>query len=128
MKKHCAACHKAAGEGAMVGPQLDGVGNRGPERLLEDVLDPNRNVDAAFRTTILVKTDGQVVSGLKLRDEGGAVVLANNEGKEVRVPQGDIEESRVSGLSLMPANFVDTLAARDMADLLEYLLSLKGRP
>lgn len=112
----------------MVGPQLDGVGNRGPERLLEDVLDPNRNVDAAFRTTILVKTDGQVVSGLKLRDEGGAVVLANNEGKEVRVAQGDIEESRVSGLSLMPANFVDTLAARDMADLLEYLLSLKGRP
>lgn len=128
VKKHCAACHKAAGEGAMVGPQLDGVGNRGPERLLEDILDPNRNVDAAFRTTILVKNDGQVVSGLKLREEGGAIVLANNEGKEVRVAASDIDESRVSGLSLMPANFVDTLPAREMADLLEYLLSLKGRP
>jgi putative heme-binding domain-containing protein len=128
MKKHCAACHKAAGEGAMVGPQLDGVGNRGPERLMEDVLDPNRNVDAAFRATILVKSDGQVVSGLKLREEGGSIVLANQEGKEVRVAASDVEESRVSGLSLMPANFADTLPARDMADLLEYLLSLKGRP
>ena len=35
----------------MVGPQLDGVGTRGLERLIEDVLDPNRNVDPAFRAS-----------------------------------------------------------------------------
>src|SRR5262249_19224719 len=49
--KFCAACHQLQGKGAKVGPQLDGVGIRGLDRLLEDVLDPNRNVDQAFRTT-----------------------------------------------------------------------------
>jgi putative heme-binding domain-containing protein len=127
-KKQCATCHKAAGEGAMVGPQLDGIGNRGAERLLEDLLDPNRNVDAAFRTTIITKTNGQVVSGLKLRQEGNSTVLANNEGKEFQVSQEEIDETRQSALSLMPGNFADTLTARESLDLLEYLLSLTNRP
>lgn len=47
--KHCAVCHTIANEGAKIGPQLDGIGIRGLDRLLEDVLDPNRNVDMAFR-------------------------------------------------------------------------------
>src|SRR5262249_13264201 len=65
--KHCAACHQIEGKGAVIGPQLDGIGNRGVDRLLEDVLDPNRNVDVAFRTTTLRLTDGRVISGLMRR-------------------------------------------------------------
>ena len=126
-RKHCLACHRVSGEGAMVGPQLDGIGNRGAERLLEDVFDPNRNVDAAFRTTIITREDGQIVTGLKLRQEGDSLVLANAEGKEVRVATKDIEDSRLSSLSLMPANFADTLPAKDVADLVEFLVSLVGR-
>ena len=52
-KKHCSSCHRVGAEGALIGPQLDGIGNRGLERVLEDVLDPNRNIDAAFHTTVL---------------------------------------------------------------------------
>ena len=126
-RKQCAACHRAAGEGSLVGPQLDGVGNRGAERLLEDMLEPNRNVDAAFRTTILTTADGRLVSGLALREEGGMQVLLDAEGKEVRVPKGEIDEVRLSPLSPMPANFADTLAEPDAIDLLEYLLGLVGR-
>ncbi len=69
-EKHCAACHQVGGKGAKIGPQLDGVGIRGPERILEDVLDPNRNVDQAFRATTLVLDNGQLVSGLVLREQG----------------------------------------------------------
>ena len=66
-EKNCAVCHTLANKGAKVGPQLDGVGIRGLDRLLEDVLDPNRNVDQAFRLTILNLKDGKVVRGLLLR-------------------------------------------------------------
>src|SRR5262249_5804068 len=52
-EKNCATCHQLNGKGTKVGPQLDGVGARGLDRLLEDVLDPNRNVDPAFRATRL---------------------------------------------------------------------------
>src|SRR5262249_11506646 len=43
-EKSCAICHQLGGKGTKVGPQLDGIGVRGVDRLLEDIIDPNRNV------------------------------------------------------------------------------------
>ena len=82
--KHCAGCHQIAGKGAVVGPQLDGIGLRGLDRLLEDTLDPNRNVDVAFRTTTIRTKDGQVLTGLVRREEGPQLVLADAQGKELQ--------------------------------------------
>ncbi len=126
-EKKCAACHQMAGKGARVGPQLDGVGIRGAERLLEDVLDPNRNVDQAFRVTSLDLKDGRVVSGLLLREEGETLVLADAQGKDVRVPRADVERRIVSQLSPMPANWADQIPEPEFADLLAYLLSQRPR-
>ncbi len=61
--KNCGICHQMAGKGAKIGPQLDGVGIRGIDRLLEDTLDPDRNVDQAFRKTTFAMTDGSVFAG-----------------------------------------------------------------
>ncbi|HSG70255.1 MAG TPA: c-type cytochrome, partial [Planctomycetaceae bacterium] len=63
-EKHCKNCHRIGDQGELVGPQLDGIGNRGLERLLEDVLDPNQNVDVAFHTMTIVLSDGKVLTGL----------------------------------------------------------------
>jgi putative heme-binding domain-containing protein len=127
-EKHCAACHQVAGKGARVGPQLDGIGARGVERLLEDTLDPNRNVDQAFRLTILTLKSGQVVDGLLLKEEGEVLVLADRQGKEVRVPKGAVEERATSPLSPMPADFAEQIPEADFYHLLAYLLSLRGGP
>ena len=120
---HCATCHQIAKQGGKVGPQLDGVGARGVDRLLEDILDPSRNVDQAFRSTVLGLKDGQVVSGLLLKEEGEVLVMANAEGKEVRVPKAEVEERVISPLSPMPANFAERVSAEDFNRLVAYLLS-----
>jgi putative heme-binding domain-containing protein len=122
-EKHCAVCHQLGGRGAKFGPQLDGIGVRGVERLLEDTLDPNRNVDQAFRLTTLNLVKGQVVSGLLLKEEGEVLVLADAQGKEVRVPKKEVEERSVSPLSPMPANFADVIPEADFYHLLAYLLT-----
>jgi putative heme-binding domain-containing protein len=122
-EKHCTICHQLGGKGAKIGPQLDGVGVRGVERLLEDVLDPNRNVDQAFRATTLVLKSGQIVSGLVLREEGEIVVVADAQGKEVRVPKSSIDERTVSQLSPMPANVAEQVSEAEFYHLLAYLLA-----
>ncbi len=121
--KQCAACHQIAGKGTIVGPQLDGIGQRGLERLLEDVLDPNRNVDVNFRTTTVVTKDGKIFSGLARREEGATLVLVDNKGKEFTVPLAEIDERVKSNLSLMPANVGEVLTEREFLDLVSYLLS-----
>src|SRR5207253_1981936 len=122
-EKHCGICHQLGGKGAKVGPQLDGIGSRGLDRLVEDILDPNRNVDQAFRVTNLALKNGQVVSGLLLREEGEVLVLADAQGKEVRVPRSSVDERQTAPLSPMPANLAEQIADDDFYRLLAYLLS-----
>ncbi|WP_372721614.1 c-type cytochrome [Novipirellula sp.] len=122
-KQHCATCHQIAGQGGVVGPQLDGVGNRGVERLLEDVVDPNRNVDVAFRMTQILTLDGNIVSGLLRREEGNRVVLADQTGKEFSLATDDIEQRKDSTESLMPTNFSETLTVRQIQDVVAFLLT-----
>ena len=126
--KACAACHRIGTEGALIGPQLDGIGQRGLERLCEDILDPNRNVDGSFRTTLLVLKDGEVTSGLFRREEGALVVLAESTGKEITVPKANIAERRESEVSLMPENFGEVLSPADFANLMAWLLSKRAQP
>ncbi|HJT77364.1 MAG TPA: PVC-type heme-binding CxxCH protein, partial [Gemmataceae bacterium] len=127
-EKSCAICHQVGGKGAKIGPQLDGVGTRGLDRLLEDTLDPNRNVDQAFRSTTLTLKKGQVVSGLLLKEEGAVLVLADAQGKEVRVPKDEVEERAVSQVSPMPANLGDAVPEADFYHLLAYLLKQQQAP
>lgn len=127
-QKTCAACHRLSGAGGKVGPDLDGVGLRGIERLLEDMLDPSRNVDQAFRSTQINTADGQTISGLFLRNEGAVLVLADAQGKEIRIAESDVEERALTALSPMPRNVADLLPEADFYNLLAYLLQQRQTP
>jgi putative heme-binding domain-containing protein len=124
-QKHCAACHRVGQEGANIGPKLDGIGSRNLERLAEDILDPNRNVDEAYRLTVILTRSGRTLSGLKLREQDGQIVLADQQGKEFSVSQADIEQIQISPVSPMPANFHEVLSDAEFADLVAFLLSLR---
>ena len=122
-KTHCAVCHQIGQHGALVGPQLDGVGGRGLDRIIEDILDPNRNVDRAFRLSVVTLKDGGVASGLLRREEGGQMILADIVGKESSVPLANIAKREEMDTSLMPAAFDRIITKEEFNDLLAYLLS-----
>jgi putative heme-binding domain-containing protein len=121
--QHCASCHQVANHGAKIGPQLDGIGARGFDRVLEDIMDPHRNVDQAFRATTLGLSNGQALTGLVLREEGETIVLADSQGKEIRVAKKDIEERAVSALSPMPSNLLAQMDDAELTHLMAFLLN-----
>jgi putative heme-binding domain-containing protein len=90
--------------------------------VLEDVLDPNRNVDHAFRSHTLVMKDGDIVTGLPRREEGELLILADSTGKEFSVAKKDIQERQESTVSLMPENFGEVIASNDFNNLVAFLL------
>ncbi|HEV7279414.1 MAG TPA: PVC-type heme-binding CxxCH protein [Pirellulaceae bacterium] len=126
-EQKCGKCHQLAGKGEKIGPQLDGVGHRGSLRLLEDILDPNRNVDPAFRSTTFVMADGQVKTALVVKEEGETITLADPEGKLSTVAAGDVEERRTSSLSPMPANWREVLTDEELVELTRFLASQAPR-
>ena len=127
-EKNCAICHQVGGKGQKIGPQLDGIGARGLARLVEDVLDPNRNVDPAFRATTVFMNDGRVLVGLVRRNEGETLVLADNKGKEFMIAKTDIEEQQLSTLSLMPVNVSEILTPEEFEHLMAFLLTQQKKP
>jgi putative heme-binding domain-containing protein len=126
--KTCAICHQIGGQGAVIGPQLDGVGARGLDRILEDVIDPNRNVDPMFRYSNVTLKDGDTISGLSRGEVGQNLVLIDLTGKENPIPKSDVQSVEVSKLSLMPTGFGEIIPADDFNNLLAYLLSQSTPP
>ena len=126
-KMNCAACHQIKGEGGLIGPQLDGIGTRGPERLCEDILDPNRNVDAHFHLHTFTLKDGTVTAGFLKAELGEIKILADATGKEHRLSKKDIAKSEVTPMSLMPPTFGQTMDEATFNDLIGYLLSEQAR-
>jgi putative heme-binding domain-containing protein len=123
---NCASCHQIKGEGGLIGPQLDGIGARGPARLCEDILDPNRNVDAHFHLHALTLKDGSTFAGFLKAELGQVNVLADATGKEHRIGKKDIAKTEVTPISLMPPTFGQTIEEATFMDLLGYLLNEKA--
>jgi putative heme-binding domain-containing protein len=127
-QQNCAVCHRFRSQGGNVGPNLDGVVARGPARLIEDILDPNRNVDPLFRQTTFETTEGDTLIGANVRDQGDAILFADPTGKDVTIQKAHIKKQTTSALSLMPPIFETTIALPDFYDLLSFLLSPTPQP
>ena len=121
--KNCIVCHQIEGKGALVGPNLAGLNKRGIDRLVEDVLDPNRNVDPAFRYSNVILKDGHLITGLQKREEGEVLIFADSTGKEIPVKKSEIQKRIESPASLMPSNFAEIISPDDFNNLMAYLLS-----
>lgn len=119
---NCAACHRFQDTGGNIGPSLDGIASRPLPRLVEDILDPSRNVDPAFRLNVVTLKNGETKSGINLREEGDRVLLRDpGTAQDVVVPKGEIKETAASPVSPMPAAFETVLSQQDFFDLLDYL-------
>jgi len=119
--KHCLACHQMQGQRYRVGPDLSGISSRPSAALLEDILDPSKEVSPDFINYTLTTKGGQILSGLVISETATSVRLRRNEGVEDTVLRREIDELRASGKSLMPEGLEQVLTLRDMADLLSFL-------
>ena len=117
----CAVCHKLGEHGKVVGPQLEGAGARGILRLCEDILWPDRNVDEAFKMTMMVLDGGESVSGLVSDRTAESLLLTDQTGKQRRILLSDIVHEKPSKLSLMPGNFDELMTDAELASLIGYL-------
>lgn len=122
---NCSVCHKVGAEGANIGPAQDAVGLRGVDRLIEDIVDPSRNVDPAFRSTRLDLKDDSIVTGLVRSRSTDTIVLADATGKDLKVPVSEVAAEKLSEMSAMPMGFDQALSKEDLNHLLAYLLTLR---
>lgn len=119
--KNCAGCHQIGDIGTKVGPDIAGLISKSRDQVLEEILDPNRQILPDYVAFQVVTADGIVVNGLLVSEGSNSVTLRRAEGGEEVIPRSQIEEFRSTGRSLMPEGFEQSLSPQDFADLIAFL-------
>ncbi len=127
-KQGCVNCHSIAKGQAIKGPYLGDVTTRyNRTELTESILKPSAKIAQGFETVKIALTSGQTYEGFVVREAGDELEMRNSSGAVSIVAKKDIEERGKGELSVMPQGLLDPLTPHDLASLLAYLESLKGK-
>jgi putative membrane-bound dehydrogenase-like protein len=124
----CAVCHRLEGVGHEVGPDLAALANKSAAYLMQEILDPNRNLDSRYVEYVAQTKAGRTYNGLLAAETATSITLRGQEGKEQVLLRADLEELSSNGKSLMPEGLEKDVKKEDMADLIAYLGSLGAGP
>ena len=121
----CSACHRVAGKGGTIGPDLTKIGSIRKRRdLLESIVFPSATIVNNYETWSAVMTDGRTHSGVIQRATARSVVLRNTSRMELVLNREDVEVFMRQPMSIMPQGLDRVLTSLELSDLLAFLQSL----
>jgi putative heme-binding domain-containing protein len=118
---HCANCHRIAGVGIDVAPDISDSRERSPQQVLTDIIQPNRAIDSNYFSYTVVAADGRIYTGILTAETSTSVTLKQAEGKIVTLRRGEIDDLHTDGVSLMPDGLEKLIPPQDMADLIAFI-------
>jgi putative membrane-bound dehydrogenase-like protein len=120
-QKTCANCHRIFGEGGQIGPDITGSQRTNLDYLLQTLIDPSAAVNKDYQMQLLQLIDGRVITGLVLSETPAALTIQTVTEKIV-VPTAEIEQRKLSPVSMMPDGLLQNLSPEQVRQLLSYLM------
>ena len=125
-KGACATCHRVKGEGPRTAPDLTEIGSvRTAASLERSLLDPTGSMLAVNRPVRAVLGDGTVLNGRRLNEDTYTIQLIDQDERLRSLEKEALRELTALAVSPMPPA-TDALDEQEVADVLAYLLTLKG--
>jgi putative heme-binding domain-containing protein len=116
----CQQCHTLFGVGGKVGPELTGSNRGDLDYVLSNVLDPSALIGKDYQAHVVSTRDGRVLTGIiRAEDPDSITLLSAND--SVTIPQGEIEERKLSAQSMMPEDLWNNLSDHEVRSLVAYL-------
>jgi len=126
-KGQCATCHRVNGVGPRVAPDLSDIGViRQPRELQEKLVNPSAMVRPTNRMVEIVMKDGTKVTGHLLNQDTFSIQVLDSAERLRSIPRANVREFTVPRESPMPS-YRDMLNPQEVADVVAYLASLRGR-
>ena len=126
-KGSCMSCHRVDGVGSRLGPDLSNVGQlRRAVELETSVLEPGKEILYNNRTYRVVLKDGTAVTGRLLNLDSFNVLMLDAKEQLRSFDKSNLRDFGFVDVSPMPS-YKDKLDAQELADVVSYLVSLKGK-
>lgn len=128
-KGGCASCHRVHGNGPHGAPDLSDIGAlRTAAALQRILLEPNEALWPINRPVRIVTREGETIRGRRLNEDTFTVQVIDAERGRLRsFIKADLRAFEVTRTSQM-SSVARTLNGDEIADLIAYLLSLRGLP
>ena len=125
-KAGCNSCHRVKGIGPRTAPDLSDIGTaRAPDALHAALLDPSSRMMPINRPVRIVMKDGTAINGRRLNEDTYTVQIIDDKERLRSLMKADMRSYVVETKSTMPS-YAKTLSAEELADVIAYLLTLKG--
>lgn len=126
-KGACATCHRVGAQGSRIAPDLSDIGTaRSAGSLMRSLTEPSSQMMPINRPVRAVTRSGKIINGRRLNEDTYTVQLLDDRETLVSLTKADLREYVILTVSPMPS-FKDRLTEDELADVVAYLLSLKGR-
>ena len=123
----CIFCHRFNGDGAGIGPDISGAGNRySVKDLLENIIEPSKVISDQYGTEQLTMADGEVIIGRVVAEDPNRYSVMTNPFAPDELARPEIVKVRSRKpypISMMPAGLANALNPDELQDLVAYLLS-----
>lgn len=123
----CYKCHRIAGEGGRIGPELTAAGNRfNTKDLLTTLIEPSKSISDQYSATVFAMEDGDTIVGRVVNLAGAEYWVQPDmidPNTMVKIKVKEIEAMKESSLSPMPEGLLDTMTRDDVLDLIAYMRS-----
>ena len=126
-KGACTTCHRVGATGSLAGPNLSDVGStRSAGSMQRSLLDPASQMMPINRPVRVVTKDGATVTGRRLNEDTYSLQMIDDGGRLRSFMKNELKDYTIATTSPMPS-YKSTLSGDEMADVVAYLLSLKGQ-
>lgn len=128
LRAGCIACHTVSDAEPPKGPNLAAAAKiYDRAALIESILKPNAKIAQGFETQWFKTKKQGDFDGFVVREGGDSVDVRNIVGQTVTIEKGDIKERGKRENSMMPEGLLNAFSPAELASLLAYLESLKGK-
>ncbi|MDA1371712.1 MAG: c-type cytochrome [Proteobacteria bacterium] len=123
-KGECADCHRVNGVGPRTAPDLSNIGAiRSPTSLQRNIVDPATALLPINRPVRLVTRNEETILGRRLNEDSYSVQIIDSNEKLRSVRKSDLVTYEIGDA---PSKQPTTLASDEVADVVAYLLTLRG--
>ena len=111
-----------------MGPDLSAIGDKfGKQGLLDALLNPSEAIAPEYQVWNLKTTTPGDVVGILIEDTPERIVVNTGAGDPIRLKPSEITARTPSRASIMPEGLLNRLSPQQIADLLEYLTTLRAK-
>ena len=122
----CARCHRIGGDGSRVAPNLTNIAaTRTAGSLAASLMDPTEAMLPINRPVRIVTNDGMRYNGRRLNEDTYTVQIIDENERLRSLNKDELRELTILTESPMPS-YAETLNDQERADVLAFLLTLRG--